>query len=341
MREEEINVLGLFDGISCGQVALERAGIEVGKYYSSEIDKYAIQVTEENYPNTVQLGDITKWKKWKIDWASIDLIMAGFPCQAWSVAGKMKGDKDPRGALVHDLIKVWKKVKKHNPKVKFLFENVKMKTEFIEYISELFGVEPIEINSSLVSAQNRRRLYWTNIKGIEQPKDENILFKDVVAWSRSTRYPKNKEKYVEERSRFDGKANTLTTGSGCALFSSKNYVLAACRGRKPRIVEKLFDGKSSCLTASYFKGLDADNRPGLIHRKSLGKNYQDARKNGFRMLTPNECEFLQTLPNNYTSSISNSQRYKAIGNGWTVDVIAHILKNMKKKIRKKKLIKRY
>jgi len=123
-------VLSLFDGISCGQVALQRAGIKVANYYASEIDKHAINVTQYNHPNTIQLGDITEWRKWDIDWSSIDILLAGFPCQAWSVAGKQQGDNDPRGALVHELIAIWNRVKLVNPNLKFLFENVRMKKGF-------------------------------------------------------------------------------------------------------------------------------------------------------------------------------------------------------------------
>jgi len=149
-----MRVLSLFDGISAGQLALKRAGITVTKYYASEIDKHAIAITQYNFPETIQLGDVTKWQDWDID--QPDILLAGFPCQAWSTAGKMQGDNDPRGALVHDLIAVWNHYK---PKW-FLFENVKMKKEFMTYINDLFGVEGYLINSALVSAQNRQRYYW-------------------------------------------------------------------------------------------------------------------------------------------------------------------------------------
>jgi len=128
-------VLSLFDGLSGGQIALNRIGIKPTKYYASEIDKYAIKVAMANFPDTIQLGDVTKWREWDIDFSTIDLLFAGFPCQAWSLAGKQQGDNDPRGALVHDLIDIWNEIKSKNPNMKFLFENVKMKEEFQSYIN--------------------------------------------------------------------------------------------------------------------------------------------------------------------------------------------------------------
>ena len=154
-----INVLSLFDGISCGQVALERAGIKVDKYYASEIDKNVIKVTQHNYPNTIQLGDVSSWKEWNIDWSSIDLVMGGSPCQGFSNAGKGLNFEDPRSILFFVFVDILNHIKKLNPNVKFLLENVKMKKEWKDIISSFMGVEPVFINSALVSAQNRQRLY--------------------------------------------------------------------------------------------------------------------------------------------------------------------------------------
>lgn len=180
-----MNVLSLFNGMSFGMMALNTLDIKVDKYYSSEIDKFANQATQALFPNVIQLGDVTKWNDWDIDLSSIDLLLAGFPCQAWSMAGKQKGDSDPRGALVHDLINIWNAInfcrkQQGKPPVKFMFENVKMKKEFLDYINNLFGVDPVCINSALVSAQNRVRYYWTNIGKIEQPGDKSILLKDII-----------------------------------------------------------------------------------------------------------------------------------------------------------------
>lgn len=272
-----MNILSLFDGISCGQIALNRAEIKYDKYFASEIDKHAIKVTQNNYPNTIQLGDITKWKEWDIDWKSIDLLTAGFPCQAWSVAGKQKGIDDPRGALAITLFELFNFLKENNPNVKFLFENVKMKKQYINYLNNLFGVEPIEINSSLVSAQIRKRLYWTNIENIQLPEDKNILLQDIL-----------ESGFTERR-------------------------------------------KSYCLLASS----NPSNRPAYIRRylqKHIGqcKMIENNNLNLENLVTLScvEYERLQTIPDNYTSCISNPKRYHALGNCWTVDIIAHIFKNL-------------
>ena len=168
-----MNVLSLFDGISCGQIALNRVGIEYDNYYASEIDKYAIQVTQHNYPNTIQLGDITELKTDTLP--QIDLLFGGSPCQSFSRAGDGSGF-DGKSKLFWEFVRILNEVK---PKY-FLLENVVMKKEFEDVITQHMGVEPILINSNLVSAQNRKRLYWTNIPNIEQPEDKNIKMSDII-----------------------------------------------------------------------------------------------------------------------------------------------------------------
>lgn len=169
-----MNVLSLFDGMSCGQIALNRADIPYSNYYASEIDKYAIKVTQHNYPNTIQLGDVTEVKS--SDLPQIDLLIGGSPCQGFSFAGKQLNFDDPRSKLFFEFVRLLKECK---PKF-FLLENVKMKKEYQDVISEHLGVEPIEINSALVSAQNRKRLYWTNIPFDKNIEDKGILLKDIV-----------------------------------------------------------------------------------------------------------------------------------------------------------------
>ena len=174
-----MNVLSLFDGKSSGYTACELAGIEIGTYYSAEVDKYAIKVSDAIHPDQIRLGDVTKWREWDIDWSSIDMIFGGFPCQAWSMAGKQMGDKDERGMLFWTMLDIMKHVRHHNPKADFLIENVKMKKEFEEYITfhmnnAVGDVHKILINSALVSAQNRNRYYWTSFE-VTQPEDKGIF----------------------------------------------------------------------------------------------------------------------------------------------------------------------
>ena len=303
-----MNVLSLFNGMSCGMMALEILGIKVDKYYSSEIDKYANRATQVLFPDVIQLGDVTKWQDWDIDLSSIDLLLAGFPCQAWSMAGKQKGDDDPRGALVHDLINIWTEINAarrfmNKQPVKFMFENVKMKKEFLNYINELFDVDPIRINSSLVSAQNRDRYYWTNIEGVTQPSEVMIYLDDIIEATVDVKYELSDKLingFYNKKGGFNGRFNPMD-----------------------HKVKK----KSFCLTARYFKCGATD--PYIITGTTNTNLYGiTARK-----LTPQECFRLQTVPFHHAdallnSGISNTQLYKMAGNGWTVDVIAHIFKSI-------------
>ena len=309
-----MKVLSLFDGMSCGQIALERAGIKVDKYYASEIDKYAIQITQKNYPDTIQLGDVTKWREW--DLPEIDLILAGSPCQGFSFAGKQLAFDDPRSKLFFEFVRILKEFKVLNPDIKFLLENVKMKKEYQDVISGVLGVEPIEINSALVSAQNRKRLYWTNIVGVVQPEDRGILLKDILECDTSE-YVKISKKGVYKR--HQGKASTLTAGGNSGGNHSDMDLIRRCieigqatdiNGHD--IIKCIYSmyGKSPTLTA-----MSGGNQ----EKKCAISDYE------YRRYTPIECERLQTVPDNYTDGVSNTQRYKMLGNGWTIEVIAHIL----------------
>jgi site-specific DNA-cytosine methylase len=256
-----MNVLSLFDGISCGQVALNRAHISYENYYASEIDSHAIEVTQRNYPNTIQLGDITTVKTEELP--KIDLVIGGSPCQGFSFAGKQLNFNDSRSKLFFEYLRIFKELQ---PRY-FLLENVRMKKSFSDAISVLLGVPAIEINSKLISAQNRNRLYWTNIP-FKPVKDRKIHLSDIIG-------------------PYDG-----------------IFVLA--RGANKGGL-KSYSGKSPCITTS-----------------SWQHNFKVVCDGQHRMFTPNEVEQLQTLPIDYTQGASNNQRYKMLGNGWTVDVISHI-----------------
>lgn len=289
-----MNILSLFDGGSCGQVALERVGIEVENYYASEIDKHAIQVTQKNYPNTIQLGDVTEWQNWDIDWGSINLLIGGSPCQGFSFAGKQLNFNDPRSKLFFVYVNILNHIKKYNPNVKFLLENVVMKKEYQNIISEYLDAQPILINSALVSAQNRKRLYWTNIANIQQPIDKKIMLNQILEKHREEieLVPYNIKKIEELKNKY-----------GCIPEMFNTYNCSEITDKAP------------CLTA-------------VGSRQTTSSSvilYNDGK---FSKLLPIEWERLQTLPDNYTDCVLSSQRYNICGNGWTVDVIAHIFKGL-------------
>ena len=312
-----ITALSLFNGISGLHLALDRAEIPIKKIYYSEIDKFANKVTEHHYPNDIALGDVTKWGEWDIDWSSIDIVSAGFPCQAWSVAGKQLGDKDERGMLFWTTLDIIKKVLLHNPNAKFMLENVKMKKGFEQYITHhteqaLGYVEKILINSALVSAQNRNRYYWTNFKVQELPKDKGILLKDILETDVDEKYFYSEKalSYLDRtkiNKRFSMFKDNLKSVCVTANFhKSLPYNV---------YVDRL---KSNCILTNY------GNMACVNYNKSQGQIV--FHNDSVRRLTPLECEHLQTLPDNFTSMLSDTQRYKCIGNGWTTDVISHILK---------------
>jgi len=455
-----LNVLSLFDGMSCGQIALERAGIKVNKYYAAEIDKHAITVTMANYPNTIQLGDVTK--VFAKDLEQIDLIIGGSPCQGFSFAGKGLNFEDPRSKLFFEFVRL---VNECKPKWFFL-ENVRMKKEHELVISQYMKVAPIEINSALLSAQNRQRLYWTNINqmpwglfgdmitDIPQPKDKGILLKDVLEIDVPDKFYLSDKmlKYFENRAaNFNGgkvnirseegkatailassasidisdnfikvdtnlkvsnnqdKANCFTAGGnsgglhsdmtliGCVKFgrtdeakairkesmqngkdytpfqakeinaidfdkmntlttaiNKDNLLIVAQRGRQDETgtyvqeFEPRFDNKTNTLTSVQKDNLlceifdkancltpDAYLATGERNRNENGKailtSMCDRR---LRRLTPTECERLQTVPDGYTNYVSDTQRYRMLGNGWTVDVIAYIFGYMRAELSK-------
>lgn len=281
---EGINVLSLFDGISCGQVALERAGIKVNNYFASEIDKHAIKVTQTNYPNTIQLGDVTKVKG--ADLPKIDLLIGGSPCQGFSFAGAGLNFEDERSKLFFEFVRLLEETK---PKY-FLLENVNMKQEWQDVISDMLGVKPQKLNSKLTSPQNRLRLYWANFE-ITEPSDKKLVIGDLIGIEVENRY----DKPIVLRNIYPKK------GQNGNIYS--------------------IEGKSKTLSAGVGikgNGIGSSNAP-----KIDWDNEQ-----GWRRLTARECEMLQNLPNGYCKEISDTQAYKACGNGWEVGMITHIFTQM-------------
>lgn len=298
-----MNVLSLFDGISCGMVALKRANIQLDKYIAYEIDKYAIKASKANHPTIEHKGDVTtaNFKEFQ----GFDLLIGGSPCQGFSSSGKLLNFEDPRSKLFFEFVRAVEEVK---PKY-FLLENVVMKKEWQDIISGYLGIEPILINSALVSAQNRNRLYWTNIPNITQPKDRGVTLENIL-----------ETKEWKQPSAIRGRRLNKATIIGRRLNSEghrqdydRNIPITQCLE-----VRATNTSKSNCLTT-----VDKDN---VLTPLPPGR-YPDAfkKKLPFRYYTTKEYCRLQTLPDNYLDMMPESKARKAIGNGWTVDVIAHIL----------------
>ena len=282
-----MNVLSLFDGMSCGQLALKKIGVEIDRYYASEIDKHAIEVTMHNFPNTTQLGDVTKWRQWDIDWSKIDLLIGGSPCQGFSFAGKELNFEDPRSKLFFVYVDILNHIKEYNPNVKFLLENVVMKPRFQNVISEYLGVEPICINSSRLSAANRQRLYWSNFK-VNAPKHLGITFDDIMEDNQDYL----SDSYIEKVKNWKAQQDPI-----------KNATLIGAKQKLPTLTARGHNQSHSGMI--------------LI---TDGTRY--------RYMTNVEAERAMTVPDGYTSCLSNKESAKCLGNGWTVEVIVHILKHM-------------
>ena len=388
-----MNVLSLFDGMSCGRIALDQLGIKVDNYYACEIDKYAMQVSHANYPDIIQLGDVCDVKS--EDLPKIDLILAGSPCQGFSFAGKQLAFDDPRSALFFEFIRLLKECK---PKY-FLLENVRMKKEYLQVISEQvsgcypeipFGIEPTMICSSLVSAQSRKRYYWTNIPNVTQPKQKGIVLRDIL----ETRVNQDR---LSDMTNQDNKAYCLTTTYPCArpqrsmdkseksmipvedtvpdsttlIYDSKDkshspiQVGVAVDINGHDILKRVYseDGKSPTVNTCQGGNREPKVLAGAWRARSIDKDgnrvswketkpkqmlelRKDSKSNSvtsvqkdnvltqdevyWRKLTPLECERLQTVPDNYTNHVSNSQRFRMLGNGWTIEVIKGILDNMER-----------
>ena len=373
-----MNVISLFDGMSCARIALERCGFDVSNYWASEIDKHAMKVSKANYPDIKHVGGVHNviWPE-IFDGEPIDLLIGGSPCQGFSFAGGQLAFDDPRSKLFFEFVRVLKESK---PRY-FLLENVNMKQEFQDVINEQLGCKPIDLNSNLVSAQNRRRLYWTNIPVRSLPENKRIYLKDILEDCNETHlvdanyfkggnlksyFEKHRQQLVfdfaeEEEAEGtmlsghadlnghdynrrvyhpDGKAPTLAAASGGNL---EPKILQLPRGANKGGV-RANDGKVPSLTSSAWQ-----NNNFLFHEAEGISKIRDKSKTirsggrescdrhewdsvdelHWRKLTPVECERLQTVPDNYTAHVSDTQRYRMLGNGFTVDVIAFLLKGMK------------
>ena len=335
-----MNVLSLFDGMSCARIALKELGIKVDKYFASEIDKYAIAQTRLNFPDTIQLGDVTQVDGYALP--KIDLLVGGSPCQGFSFAGKQLNFKDPRSKLLFEYVRILKELRAKNPNIKFMLENVRMRKEYEMVITNELGLFPVCINSSLVSAQNRIRLYWTNIRtrteglfsevytDIPQPKDKGLLLKDILETEVDTKYYLS-EKVInnmlqrprgENKGGFiEGKAPTLTANA----WEQTNLVV------ERNGVRQLNQSKESAGQQPYQQNRIYDTEgksPALMHGHA-GNTINVFGGGKIRRLTPLECSRLQTIPSWYVWQCSETQTYKMLGNGWTVEVIKHIFSYLK------------
>lgn len=301
-----MNVLSLFDGMSCGRIALDKLGIPVDKYFASEIDKWAIQIAKKNYPDTIHIGDVQDvMYPESFDGHKIDLLIGGSPCQGFSFAGKQLNFDDPRSKLFFEFVRLYKECK---PKY-FLLENVRMKQEYQDVITEMLGVQPIAINSSLVSAQNRYRLYWTNIPITELPRDKNILLRDIL-----------EDGVVDRDKSHCLDANYFKGGNLKQYFEKHRRQLVFSKDGLCHIGDADIKGHDSVKHVYHPDG----KAPTLTTMQGGHREPKVAMSQKWRKLTPLECERLQTVPDGYTEGVSNTQRYKMLGNGWTVDVITHI-----------------
>jgi DNA (cytosine-5)-methyltransferase 3A len=283
-----MNVLSLFDGMSCGQIALNQAGIKYTNYYASEIEKDSINVTQFNYPNTIQLGNVSNIKA--IDLPKIDLLIGGSPCQSFSNAVSYNTGFDGKSKLFFEFVRLLRELK---PKY-FLLENVQMKKEWSDIITEYMEVEPVLINSELFSAQNRNRLYWTNIEINDLPKINKSVLNDIL------------QKNVHEKYFYN---------QDFEFYGNDKVVCAKLNINGHDILKRVNSKYHKCQTLTAVCG-------GNQQKKVIDNNR-------VRKLTPIEYERLQNVPDNYTKIVSDSSRYKMLGNGWTVEVIKHIFSYIK------------
>ena len=326
-----MNVLSLFNGMNTGRQALENVGIKVDKYYSSEIKPYAIELTQHHFPDTIQVGDVTKWKEWDIDWKSIDLVLSGSPCQDLSAAGKRAGINGKKSSLFFTFVEILEHIKSLNPNVLFLQENVGSASKLdVGIMSRALGVYPVRINSSLLTAQLRDRYYWSNIKtkedgmfgdivtDIPQPKDRKIMFKDIITSGRVERVKsyallEHVENSFGHKDRFSEKA--------------QKYI----KGREKFGVNLVYvdTDKHTCLN-TLSGAMENSKQEYLLHRNETIGMITLIKENE-KVRTVNKIEMcrLQGFPDNYCDILSTKKAGSFLGDGWTLPIIEHIFKFIK------------
>lgn len=331
-----MNVLSLFNGMNTGRQALENVGIKVNKYYSSEIKPYAIELTQYHFPDTIQVGDVTKWREWDIDWKTIDLVLSGSPCQDLSAAGKRAGINGKKSSLFFVFIEILEHIKALNPKVLFLQENVGSANKLdVGIMSRALGVYPVRINSSLLTAQLRDRYYWSNIRtketmfdivtDIPQPKDRGIMFKDILT---SGIVEANKHVAIRPRFGYGSSQESLkhrneTTGMIALIYEENNEL------RVKTNTIKGFDvvTENDCIDLSFPTYTTRRGRvvkgksPCLMESNNNLYSYKDGI---VRTVNQVEMERLQGFPDGYTSMFTKAKSGSLLGDGWTLPVIEHI-----------------
>lgn len=344
-----MNVVSLFNGMNTGRQALENVGIKVNKYYSSEIKPYAIELTQYHFPDTIQVGDVTKWREWNIDWQSIDLILSGSPCQDLSAAGKRAGINGKKSSLFFTFVEILNHVKKLNPKVLFLQENVGSASKLdVGIMSRELGVYPVRINSKLVTAQLRDRYYWSNIRtketmfdlvtDIPQPEDKGIMFKDIITNGFVERVKSTAllEGYVSKNTFKNENSNEAQQylksrdeiGMCPIVYEENNEIRVKTNTKKgydiltENDVLDLSFPKSTTRRGRITKG----KSPCLMESNNNLYSYKDGI---VRTVNQIEMERLQGFPDGYTSILSKTKAGSLLGDGWTLPVIEHIFKFIK------------
>jgi DNA-cytosine methyltransferase len=318
-----MNVVSLFNGMNTGRQALENVGIKVNKYYSSEIKPYAIELTQHHFPDTIQVGDVTNWREWDIDWSSIDLILSGSPCQDLSAAGKRAGINGSRSSLFFVFVEILEHIKSLNPKVLFLQENVGSAAKLdVGIMSRALGVYPVRINSSLVTAQLRDRYYWSNIRtketmfdtvtDIPQPKDRGIMFKDIITDGQVER--------VKALALLESESRACTSQDSIKKRASKEFINMVYIDTDKHTCLNTGSGATEKAKQEYLK--HRNETTGMI---TLIKENEKVR-------TVNKIEMcrLQGFPDNYCDILSTAKAGSLLGDGWTLPIVEHIFKFIKK-----------